>query len=332
VAGYFASTDGTNIITTELNDSTAVDPLKYVSAESDSDPLLAVRRLQGQLVGFGRNTIEIYRNVGGSGAPFQVEQGAQIQVGAIGTHAIAEFGGSYAFVGSPRNAPPSVYIMGNGTAETIATREVENILSSYTEAQLADVVLDAQKTLAHQFLFVHLPDRTMVFDLTASKALQQPVWHVRTSGLLETGQYRARGLVYCYDKWLGGDPNDSKVGVFDDNVVTTHYGAETGWQFQTPIAYTGGNSAIVTELQLIGLSGRVALGADPTIATSYSNDGETWSNEVFVSAGKQGDRDKAIAWRRQGLLRTTRMQRFRGNSRLSVSALEVSFEPLAVSR
>lgn len=328
MSGYFISTDGVNIVVTELNDPTSVDPLKYGSAEFDPDALLAVRKLAGQLIAFGRYTVETYAQIGGSGFPFQVNQGSQITTGIVGTHAVAPFGGSYAFVGSARNAPPSVYLLGSGTAPSIATREVEKILAGYTDAQLAAVVVESQHDSAHQFLYIHLPDKTLVFDGAASQALGQPQWTVRTSGLAEAGQYRARGLVYCYGKWLSGDPTAVTIGEFSES-LTGHYGTAVGWQFSTPIAYTDSTSGIVHALELVTLPGRVPLGADPPVFTSYSHDGETWSQEFIASAGKQGERGKRIAWRRQGMIRNTRIQRFRGESRIAVAALEASFEPLS---
>ena len=40
VDGYFVTTDGTSLVVTELNDPTAVNPLKYGSSESNPDPIL----------------------------------------------------------------------------------------------------------------------------------------------------------------------------------------------------------------------------------------------------------------------------------------------------
>lgn len=328
IAGYFVSTDSTNIIVTELNDPTSVDPLKYGSSESDADPIMTVRKLQGQIIAFNRNTIETYANVGGTGFPFQVSQGAQVATGAIGTNAVAEFGGTFAFVGSSRNAPPSVYMMGSGTAEPIATREIEQILATYSEQQLSAIVVESQSDNTHKFLYIHLPDKTLIFDLAASQALKQPIWLVRNSGLTSTDVYRMRGLVYVYGKWIGGDPTTSYVGSFSDT-TTNHYSSSSAWEFSTPIVYNEAKSAIIHELQLITLPGRVPLSENPTVRTSYSHDGESWSQEFSVSAGKQGDHSKRISWRTQGMLRSTRVQRFRGESKISISALEMIAEPLS---
>ena len=66
IAGYFLTTDGTNLVTTDLADPASVNPLHYGSAEEDPDPILAVDELRNEAYAFGRYTIEIYQNVGGN--------------------------------------------------------------------------------------------------------------------------------------------------------------------------------------------------------------------------------------------------------------------------
>ena len=128
IGGYFMSTDGAYLIVTELNDPTSVNPLKYGSSESDPDPIIAVRELRDEAVVFNRYTIEVFQNVGGDNFPFQRIDGAQVPFGAVGTHAVAAFAQSFAFVGNGKNdgrdEPVSVYVMGGGTAEKIATAEI----------------------------------------------------------------------------------------------------------------------------------------------------------------------------------------------------------------
>ena len=88
--------------------------------------------------------------------------------------------------------------------------------------------------------------------------------------------------------------------------------------------------AIFHQLELVSLPGRVALGANPVVWTSYSIDGETWSQEKACSAGVQGDRTKRITWLKQGFMRNWRIQKFRGTSdaHISVARLEAQLEPL----
>ena len=329
VDGYFMTTDGTSLIVTELNDPTQVDLLKYGSSELDPDPVVALKKIRNEVMALNRYTIESYQNVGGEGFPFQRIDGAQIQRGCIGTHACARFAESVAFLGGGRNESPAVYLALSGSTQKLSTREIEIILQDYSETELASVVMDVRVDKSHQFLMLHLPDQTLVFDGAAAAALGEPIWFVLTSSVVGLGQYRARHFVWCYDKWIFGDPQTSNLGNLS-TTISTHYGAVIGWEFGTPVLYNEGNGAIVHEIELVSLPGSVAFGAEPVIWTSYSLDGLQWSQERSTRAGRAGQTLQRICWRRQGHMRNWRIQKFRGTSdaHLAMLRLELTVEPL----
>lgn len=329
VDGYFMSTDGEYIAVTELTDPRSVNPLKYGSAEADSDPVLGLLKFQGRPNALGRYTIEQFENVGGPNFPFQRVEGALIRRGVIGTHAAAEFLDQIAFVGSGHNEPVSVWLGANGQTQRIATREIDTLLQTYSEAQLAGVIVEARIEKSHQFLYIHLPDRTVVFDAAASQAMETPVWFVLSSSITGFSQYRARFMVWAYDRWICGDPQGNALGVLTDD-TGAHYGVKVGWEFSTPILYNEGRGAIFHQLELAALTGRVAVGVDPVVHTSYTLDGETWSMDAPCRAGKQGQRNARLTWLRQGRMQNWRAQRFSGTSdaHLSFMRLDVQLEPL----
>lgn len=330
VDGYFMTTDGTSLVITELNDPTRVNPLKYGSAEADPDPVVALLKLRNEVYALNRNTIEVFDNIGGDFFPFQRIDGAQIQKGVIGTFACCVYLETVAFLGSGRNEQPGIYMGVNATANKVSTQEVDEILLSYTEAQLATVKLEARNDKAHQHLFIHLPDRTLVFDAAATAELETPVWFTLTTSAVGFAQYRARNLVWAYDKWLVGDPQSSTVGYMDQD-IGSHWGQVVRWEFGTLIVYNEGRGAIFNELELVALTGRVALGVNPTISTSYSVDGMAWSQDRSIRAGTTGNSRKRLVWLQQGHMRNWRVQRFRGDTQahLSFARLEARLEALA---
>lgn len=330
VDGYFMTTDGEFLIVTELNNPLAVNPLKYGSSEADPDPVVALLKLRNEVYALNRNTIEVFDNIGGDFFPFQRVDGAQIQKGVIGTQACCVFFDAIAFVGSGRNESPSVYLGANAQAIKIATMEIDQILAGYTEEQLSECVVEARNDKSHQHLYIHLPDRTLVYDAVASQALEEPVWFTLTSSLDGFSKYRAQYFVWCYNTWLCADPTSSNYGRLVQH-VSSHYGEDVRWEFGTLVVYNEGRGAIFHELELVALTGRVALGKDPRISTSYSTDGETWSQSKPIKVGTQGDRSKRLVWLQQGHMRNWRVQRFQGDSQahLSFARLEARLEPLA---
>lgn len=330
VDGYFFTTDGEFLVVTELNDPLAVNPLKYASSEADPDAVVALLKVRNEVGVLNRFTIEVFDNVGGVGFPFQRIEGAQIMKGCVGTHACCIYQEAMAFLGGGRNEAPGVYVGVNATAQKVSSREVDEILATFTEAQLATAVLEARNDRGHELLYVHLPDRTLVFDGAASKALGGAVWFVLTSSLQGLAQYRARWFVYAYDGWQVCDTATAAFGRTTQD-VSTHWGDRVRWEFSTPIVYNESKGAIFNALELVALPGAPAFGVSPVVSTDYSLDGVTWSIPHTIGVGTLGQRTKRIEWRRQGSMRNWRIQRFRGDSQahLPVARLEADLEPLA---
>lgn len=330
VDGYFMATDGTSLVVTDLRDPTSVNPLRYGSSEADPDPVKCLFKSRaGEVYAVNRYTIELMNNVGGNGFPFARYEGAQINRGAMGTHCATLYSGRIAFLGGARGEPPAVWAGINGGTEKLSTGEVDALLLEYTQEQLGAAVMETRSVKNHALLYVHLPDKTLVYDGAASAAVQEPVWFTVDSGLGEPSAYRARNFTWCYDQWLCGDPTGAALGRLDEN-VSTHYGEPITWEFGTSIVYNEGRGAIFHQLELVALPGRVPLGADPVIWTSYSVDGETWSLERACRAGYQGQRRKRLVWLGQGSMQTWRVQRFRGTSdaHIAFARLEAQLEGL----
>lgn len=329
VDGYFITTDGENIVVTELSDPTQVNPLKYGAAESDPDPIVALLNPRNELTAVGRYSIESFENIGGEFFPFQRIDGARISKGAVSGTACCIFQDAVAMLGSGRNEPASIYLAYQGSANKIATREIETILEGYTEADLASSIVEARQTKVQQLLYVHLPDQTLVYDAASSAAISTPVWFTLTTSVIGRAIYRARNWVYAYGRWVFGDPLSANLGTVSDS-VSSHYGAVNGWDFTTAALYADGKGAILSEMELVALPGRVNMTANPVIWTSYSVDGITYSTEMPISTGGIGQYEKRLVWRRQGFFKNWRTQRFRGtsDSHLSMARLELTAEPL----
>lgn len=365
VDGYVMTTDGQFLVVTEQNNPTQIDPFKYGSSAADPDPVVALLKLRNEVYALNRHTVEVFNNVGGDFFPFARIEGAQIQKGCIGTQACCVFVDAMAFLGSGRNEAPGIYLGVSATTTKVSTQEIDNILQQYTEDQLSTVKLESRNDKAHEHLYVHLPDQTLVYDASASRALQEQVWFVLASTTTGIAQYRARNIVWCYNKWLVGDPQSNAIGYLVQS-TGHHWDQQVRWEFGTLIVYNESNGAIFNKLELVALTGSVALATqvvngllqengffllqengeyillelavpnsaalgNPQISTSYSLDGRSWSQDKFISVGTTGDTKKRLAWFQQGHMRNWRIQRFRGDSSAHVSfaRLEAQLEALA---
>jgi hypothetical protein len=320
IDGYFMTTDGSFLVVTDLGDPFSVNSLKYGSSEIDPDPVVGLLKLNNEAYAVNRYTIEAFYNKGGALFPFARIDGSRMYRGAVGTHAKCIFMDQIAFLGSGKNESPSIYLGRNAQTQKIATREIDLILHEYTEDQLKDTVLEVRSGDNFDHLWVRLTDKNLIYDGIASAATGIPIWFITDTG--------PKNLCWCYDKWIVGDTT-GRLGYLNSD-ISTNWDQSRNWDFQTQIIYNEGKGAIIHRLELVGLPGRNVLGTEPYIYTSYSLDGETWSNEKMISAGLQGDRTKRLVWLQQGPIRNYRIQRFRGNSdsHIAFARLEAMVEGL----
>lgn len=334
VDGYFMLTDGTYVYTTELTNPFEILPLSYGTTDVDPDPIVALIKFRNEVYVLNRHTIQILDNVGtaqGLQFAFAPVDGGQVTKGCVGTNACCVFESEIAFVGGGRNESPAVYFGANSRSQRISTIEVDRIIATYTDAELADAVLETRIEPNNSLLYLHLKDRTLVFDKAASAAAGRPAWSTLSSSLAGTSPYLARSMLWAYNQWNVGDPTSGRVGVLSQSTAS-HWGQDVRWEFSTAIFYNEGRGALFHELELVCLTGRYAPGLTPSISTSYSADGVTWSPSKSIKAGVRGNRTNRLVWLQQGILERMRIQRLQGDStaNLSVLRLEANIEPLVV--
>ncbi|MEB2600061.1 packaged DNA stabilization protein [Burkholderia cenocepacia] len=278
-----------------------------------------------------RYQIPVLDNVGGTGFPFQENVGATIQKGVIGPYAKTLTSQGFAFVGGAPGEAPSVWLsVGMGIATKIAAREVEMILGQYTDQQLYTATLEYRAEKEQQFIYLHVPDYTLVYDVAGSQVAQQPLWFLLDSSMDGNGAWRAWHPVYCYGKFLVGDKYDQRIG-FIDSTTAAQYGTNARWQFDTIFAYNQAHGFAVSSLELIGTYGRAALGENDTMSLQYTDDGRIWSAPRFISMGAQGRTKQRAQWRPKHFFRNFRGYRFAGYNAAPVSfaALEANGDPMS---
>jgi hypothetical protein len=331
INGYFITTDGDYLVSTDITDPTSVSPLKYGSSEYDPDPIVGVIVHRTELYAINRYSIEAFQITPSTGFPLERIEGAQIPKGVVGPTAVCLYAESIAFVGGGRNSPTSVYIGSNGSAVKIATDEIENVLSAYTETELYKTVLKSRAQDGHEYLWISLPDRTLIYDVSSSVTMGSPIWCTLTSSTDGFSRYRLTDPVYIYNKWIVFDADTGDFGYMSKETMR-QFGAIYRWEFATPIVYNEGRGAVFHSIELQCITGRSESGDTPYVSTSYSTDGITWSQDRVIAAGVSGERRKRLVWFRQGHMKNWRTQRFRGDSKAIIAPIriEANMEPLAI--
>ncbi len=326
LGGYWLSTDGTFIVASTLGNPFLWGPLRYGSAELDPDPVIGLARLRGELLTFGRFTLQVFKNVGGVGFPFANIPSASVERGAVGRDAIAYFVQTVAFVGGGKNEALGVHLATGGGTVKISTRQVEDALSLLTEAQSAELELESVVELDDDKLLLHLPDFTYVYFRRASEAAGEPIWCRRAAGSMMGRPYSTRRYVLYEGRYVGGDEN-GRLGYWD-YTTALQFGEVAGWQFDTLALVNPDGRAMVHDVTLKGAFGYA--GATGQVFRSFSFDGRNWSTERAAAVGRRGETTRMLQWRNGVRVDDWVIFRFRGadDGFASFSSLDLRIEPL----
>lgn len=315
IDSYFVSTDGTSVVTDQLNAPTTFP--NYGSAEFDPDSITGLGVLNEDLAIFGRYTIQFHRNVGGAGYPFQNIAGATISFGCISAQAKCRIAGTYAFVGGARNEPLGVFIITNGVAARVSDEEIDRLLADCSDQN--EIALEARQFGDEQHLILHAGDASAALAMKASADAGSGLWH-RLAGK-NGGTYRPRDCVYLGGVYYVGDCSGPAIGVLEKGIAT-QFGDEVPWQFDAGMIYADGNSLILHEIELRGQFPT----APTAIFFSLTRDGETWSKEA--ARRTTGRRDERMVWRPNVRCGPLAGLRFRGFGRVSIARCDADGEIL----
>ena len=297
IDGYYWMTDGESIVVTELIDEEAIDPFKYGSSEYSPDPIVGVGKTSDNKgIAFNRYSIEYFNNTGSLGFPFTRIAPRAVLGGLVGTHAKCQIASTYALIGGAKEETPSIHLLGTGKLTRIATREIDEILKTYTEDELALSVLEARVEDAHNFIICRLLRDTLMFDLSTNE------WVVLKSDVLGNDPWRARNGIYDprIGKWIYGDELGSNIGQLTES-TPTQYGNIVEGLLYTPIVFLSQIS--INEMKINHLPGRGPIGDTPRAFVAMSNDGLTDQTEVSFELGGRGAYNREFILRRLGYVR-----------------------------
>lgn len=252
---YVFSQAGTDTFwLTSLEDESKPDlTAPFYRAENMPDGILAMREYRDFILAFGSSTIEFFRLTGDANNLVSFASSYMVPIGIAGQFTLAEFADSFAFITSPARGQVVVAVMGSGTYSQISDRNTNKILSGYTTDELASSFVESLKTEDNQFLILHLPRHTLVYNATSG------LWNLIKTGLADATHravdYRNEGdTVTCGDKLAGF------IGV-QDQTTSAQYGedqeiilysplvnVERGLMFDMQITANGGLASEVRRI------------------------------------------------------------------------------------
>lgn len=313
IDGYYFLTDGEFIYHTDITDESSIDPLKFATAEFSPDPSLGLLKTNdNKVMVFGRYSTEYFINVAGEQFAFQRVPTRAVKAGIVGTHCKAEMSGGVYILGGRKEEAVSVHVLGVGSLQKVATREVDKVIGKYNETELSGVVLEARVEDGYYYLIMHLPNETLMFNETIARSQGvEQAWTILNSGDLDTN-YQAIHGIYEPRKgvWVYGDKVSPRLGVLNESEAT-QYGEKVSWLLTTPYIYL--ESASIDEVDIETVPGFNAT-TDDNVFISLTYDGVSSTKEEPIPYGESGQYKNRFIRYRLGYVRDWFSIRMRGKS------------------
>ena len=282
-------------------DGTSYNSLAFATAESQSDDLLAVRNHKQILYLLGKESIELWSNVGAANFPFQRIPGATIVRGVAGSFAITDEDETLFILGDDRIA----YRLNGRSLQRISTHAIEIEWQNYSS--ISDVIVFSYTWNGHKFICYTFPTIATSWEFDVATNL----WHERKSYDRlgnDLGRWRANVAISAYGRVYIGDAFSGKLGTLS-NSTYTEFGDDTrAIAVSPPLHDPNGKRFFMPWFELdmetgIGLTS--GQGSDPQVMMSISDNGgrSFASPEVWTTAGKIGQYDGTayqLRWDRLG--------------------------------
>lgn len=270
----------------------------FYSAESGFDENVGIAKWKKQIVIFGRNTTEFFRATGVPEPIYRPDRSLTVQAGIVGVGAKAEFFDNFAIVGGPENEPASVYLIGQGQYTELATRRVQQLLRTYSDAELALTYIEPIKFDGHDGILIHLLRDTLFYDHAASDAKNRR-WSILSSSIDGETPYRGIYNISRNNLFTAGDKQNGSVSDFTmDNAG--HLGAAVGFEVFSPMLQMFRNMSLF-DLQVDNLPGY----NDDfyRLAFSQTYDGRSYGQEKWIDFSNPDNRRRRVLSRRLGYVR-----------------------------
>ena len=316
VANYVFLTDGTDIYHSTLADEEIFSASDSAEPDFSPDNVVGIaKNKNNELVVFNEFSIQHYIDVGDANFAFQNLPSKTTKLGILGTHCKSELKGKFYLMGRRVNEKPSCYIYSLGSAQKIASREIEKVLDTYTPDELATTTIDSFTADDVDLIIYHFPNDSYMFNATIAQLVGVgSAWSKIKTDTTGDEPYRAKNIVIDprNGKMIVGDKIDGTIGELDDSVAT-HYGDIAEWLLFTP--FLNLETLSINQMEIEIIPGIVDAAEDATVMVSRTTNGRTYGQEWTEEYGAAYDYNNRFIIRTFGYVRHWVGFKFRGASR-----------------
>lgn len=285
----FEIPDSDEFFISAVDDFTNISALDFAAAERNPDRNVRVLVDHAELWIFGEETIEVFQNVGGT-FPFRRLPGGIIERGCAARFSVAKDDNTVFWLGDDG----IFYRATDYTPTRISNHAVEEVIEGQitSDAECTHWTEAGSKFVSWRFPSI---GRCLVYDISTG------LWHERASGTQAENVWAGRFAVEIWGKSLIG-ATDGNIYELDRSTYQDNGAVKRAEMTFGPV-YGEGRRIRHLSLDVEMEVGRGLVsgqGSDPQIMMNYSDDGSTWSNELWRSIGARGEYKTRVRWNRLG--------------------------------
>jgi hypothetical protein len=302
IDGYFAfNKTGTGQFQITNTYGTNIDGLDFATAEGAPDLLLSLLVDHREIWLFGETSTEVYFNSGNVDFPFERINGAFIEQGCAAKFSPAKMDNTVYWLTADERGYGTVQRAQGYGPQRISTHAVEFAIGQMS--RIDDAVAYTYQQEGHSFYVLNFPtaQQTWVFD-ASTNLWHQRAWRDPADNTLK--QDRAICQMAFAGETLVGDNANGNIYVLDLDYFTDNGDPISRVRSCAHLADPDYRYQFFASLQVdmqTGVGLTTGQGSDPKAMLQWSDDGGySWSNELWASIGKIGERRARVKWRRLG--------------------------------
>ncbi len=302
VDGYFVHIAGKNIFHSYINQGLEYDSLDVGQAQADPDDIVSSIVYKNQLMILGRETIEVFANVGKFPFTFQRIPGYFVPIGCFAAFTPIEFNQAFAFLGGATREKAGMFWGSAQNFQRISTTPIEQKIQESSDSEISNAFTWTYSEDGAVFLGLVIADHCFVYDANASKMARKHIWHERKSTRTELAnkqiRWRVNAMVEAYGRIIVADAFSGDFGSISLNVFEEFENFIQRKLSTTPLSNQGEN-LFVDEVELTMESG-ITTDDDNVIKLRWSDDNKVYNDPLPADIGIDGDFTLRQYWRRLG--------------------------------
>lgn len=299
---------GGNFQLSELNDAGNYTTINIADAEALPDDTVAIATKGDECWLFGRDSVELWSDRGGSGFPYERSPGAVMHTGIGAVHSIAIYKNTIYWLGHDFQ----FYGASDLNAQPIGTPALSRWVKKLTGKDDCEARVYTHEGQTFVDWTFRQAQRTICFGIDTG------LWHEKsfynTDYTDNKAAHRGRGHASVYDKNFVGDFENGNIYILDGDTYTDN-GTMIRREATSPPMYANGKSIFFNGFQLFYETGRGLLTGQGSAPLGYltwsDDDGRTFGADISRDLGARGKWKTRLDWKESlGMTEESRVYRY----------------------